>query len=205
MFKEIEIVFFDFGGVFVPRISKSTFRLAARLTNAPAEAVKDHFYKHCAAHQVGKELLIDCWHRINKKLGLPEKKIPKVARRLVLSYKGFAKPRSTVFKIVKELKKKGVRVGLISDTCEEHADVNAKRRFYRYFDPLILSHEVKTKKPGAKIFRLAAKRAKVKPQESVFIDDYDFNIRPAKRLGFRTILFENARQLRRELKKLGVL
>lgn len=202
---KIKIVFFDFGGVFVNRTSKPTFRLASRLTTVPAERIKERFYQHCAAHQVGKELLIDCWERINKELDVPAEKVPAISRKLVFAYKKFAKPRPAIFKLVEELKKKGIRVGLISDTCQEHAHINEKSGYYRHFDPLILSHQVGMKKPGTAIFRLALRRARVKPQEAVFIDDYDFNIAPAKRLGFHVIHFQDPRTLRRELKKLAIL
>lgn len=203
--RKIKIVFFDFGGVFVSRTSKPTFRLAARLTRTSPEAISDRFFAHCAAHQVGRERLIDCWNRINGELGVPARKISAISKQLVLSYKRFAKPRQAVFALVRALKQKGVRVGLISDTCEEHAAINQRAGWYRYFDPLILSHRVGMKKPGTAIFRLALRRASAKPRESVFIDDHEFNIEPAKRLGFHVIHFKNARMLRRELRKLKLL
>jgi epoxide hydrolase-like predicted phosphatase len=203
--RKIKIVFFDFGGVFVARTSEPTFRLASRLTAVPAERIGALFSKHCAAHQVGKESLIDCWKRINAELDVPAAYAHAVSRKLVSAYKKFAKPRPAVFKLAHELKKKGVRVGLISDTCEEHARINAQSGRYRYFNPLILSHRVGAKKPGIKIFRIALRRANVKPREAVFIDDRDGNLETAKRLGFHTIHFRNARMLRRELRTLNLL
>jgi len=44
----------------------------------------------------------------------------------------------------------------------------------------------------------------MKPEEAVFIDNRDWNIIPAKKLGMKTVLFRNNKQTFRELKKLGV-
>jgi epoxide hydrolase-like predicted phosphatase len=202
---KIKIVFFDFGGVFISRTSKQTFRLASRLMSVKPAIVEDAFFRHCEAHQIGNETLFSCWNRIGQELGLSAAKAKMVSKKLIAAYRVFAKPRPSMFKIVEALKKKGVRVGLISDTCEEHAAINAKFGYYRHFDPLILSHQVRTKKPGAKIFRLALKKAGVKPSESVFIDDHAFNLEAAKRLGFHVIHFRSVNLFRRQFKRLNLL
>ncbi len=54
------------------------------------------------------------------------------------------------------------------------------------------------------IFESLINKAKIIPDESLFIDDMEKNIKPAQELGFQTILFENKRQLVEQMKKLGV-
>ena len=48
---------------------------------------------------------------------------------------------------------------------------------------------MKCGKPGEKIFNDMAKKAKIDPRESLFIDDSPANIETANRLGYHTILF----------------
>lgn len=57
------------------------------------------------------------------------------------------------------------------------------------FEMLFLSYKMKCGKPGEKIFNDMAKKAKIHPQESLFIDDSPANIETANRLGYHTILF----------------
>jgi len=59
-------------------------------------------------------------------------------------------------------------------------------------------------KPAQRIYEVALAMAQAKPEESVFIDDRDRNLEPARGLGMRTIRFTDAAQLRQELAELGV-
>jgi len=59
-------------------------------------------------------------------------------------------------------------------------------------------------KPAQRIYEVALAMAQAKPEESVFIDDRDRNLEPARGLGMRTIRFTDAAQLRRDLAELGV-
>ena len=60
------------------------------------------------------------------------------------------------------------------------------------------------RKPDREIYEKVLKRIKMKPQETVFIDDVPKFVRGAKRVGMRAIRFRNKKQLVRDLKKLGV-
>lgn len=55
------------------------------------------------------------------------------------------------------------------------------------FEILFLSYKMRCGKPGDKIFNDMAKKAKIKPEESLFIDDSLANIEAANRLGYNTI------------------
>ncbi len=59
-------------------------------------------------------------------------------------------------------------------------------------------------KPDAAIYRLALEISQRPPEESVFIDDRPLNVECAARLGMHTVLFQNATQLERDLREVGV-
>jgi epoxide hydrolase-like predicted phosphatase len=202
---KIKIVFFDFGGVCVKSTSDRTFKLASKLLGVDEKIVRSKFESHHIAHQIGKERLIDCWRRICIELGSEPKKCLRISKKLIDVYEKLAKPIPQVFGIIKKLKKNGIGVGLISDTCREHAYINFKRGLYRYFDPLILSHKVGVKKPSDDIFLLALRKSRLRPKECVFIDDRIENVKKAKRLGMVSIHFKNPKLLRKELEKLDLI
>jgi putative hydrolase of the HAD superfamily len=54
------------------------------------------------------------------------------------------------------------------------------------------------------IFRIALEVTQRPPEECVFIDDRPLNLENPKKLGMKTIHFQNAEQLRAELKNCGV-
>ncbi len=202
---KIKIIFFDFGGVFVDSVSNKTFIFASKLSRIPPKRLKVQFFKNRYLHQIGKEKLKTMWYRIFVKEKIKPKDAKIFSKKIIESYAKFAKPRPEVFRIAKMLKKKNIRVGLISDTCEDHADINFKKCLYKIFNPLILSHQVGTKKPYDKIFKIALKKAGVRAEESVFIDDLAENIEAARKLGFTAIRFHNASQLLNRLKALKLL
>lgn len=59
-------------------------------------------------------------------------------------------------------------------------------------------------KPGSRIYEVALAMSQAEPGSSVFIDDRERNLEPARALGMRTIRFTDALQLRQELAALGV-
>lgn len=61
------------------------------------------------------------------------------------------------------------------------------------------------RKPTSRYFHRALALTQVAPARSLFIDDREQNLEPARRLGMGTILFRDATQLRRELEQRSLL
>lgn len=72
------------------------------------------------------------------------------------------------------------------------------------FKLFVSSCFVGLRKPEEGIYRLAMELTQSPPEESCFVDDRALNLESAARLGMKTIRFEDAQQLRKELSKLGV-
>jgi putative hydrolase of the HAD superfamily len=60
------------------------------------------------------------------------------------------------------------------------------------------------RKPTRDIYHRAVGMAQVDPARALMIDDRDQNLAPARALGMRTILFQDAAALRREIEALGL-
>lgn len=72
------------------------------------------------------------------------------------------------------------------------------------FTLFVSSCYVRLRKPEQAIYQLAMELTQHPPEESCFIDDRALNLESAIAVGMKAIHFENARQLREELRKLGV-
>jgi putative hydrolase of the HAD superfamily len=59
-------------------------------------------------------------------------------------------------------------------------------------------------KPARRIYEVALAMSQARPEASVFIDDRERNLEPARLLGMRTIAFSDAGRLKEELAELGV-
>ena len=64
---------------------------------------------------------------------------------------------------------------------------------------------VRLRKPDPAIYRLALDVTQKTPAECCFIDDRPLNLEGARLAGLRTIQFQDANQLRRELAEMGVV
>lgn len=81
---------------------------------------------------------------------------------------------------------------------------NVARRFGSLdaFEMQIFSAEVGLRKPDPRIFQHVLDLLGADPEEIVFVDDFSENILAARKIGFRTIQFTNARQAKNELEAL---
>lgn len=68
-----------------------------------------------------------------------------------------------------------------------------------YVNKMYLSYELKMMKPDPAIFREVLNCEKVKPENTLFVDDGERNIETARELGFRTFRPENGRDWTREI------
>ena len=69
----------------------------------------------------------------------------------------------------------------------------------------MISGDVGVNKPDRRIFDHLAEQFAIEPAAALFIDDSSANVDAAKALGFRAIQFTDAKALRRELVRLGLL
>jgi len=96
-------------------------------------------------------------------------------------------------------------VALLSNVSQIRSFVDEKFDLYSHFDRKFLSYKLGMQKPSKAIFTLALKKLKVKPQEALFVDDKESNLRVARELGIVCIQFNNNAQLATELAPLGLL
>lgn len=139
------------------------------------------------------------WIRLAKKLKV--KDTNSLKKIWLKSLKKNGPLNKKVVKIIKELKAKGYKVVAISNTFQHHEKLHRKLGHYRFFDKVFLSNRLEVRKPEKEIYLYCIKKLDVKPNECIFIDDKIRNVVGAKKVGMKAILFKNAEQLRRDLKK----
>ncbi len=62
-----------------------------------------------------------------------------------------------------------------------------KLKIRNYFDAIVLSFEAGVTKPDEKIYRIALRNLKVKPEEVLFVgDDFENDVKVPRRVGMKT-------------------
>ena len=101
--------------------------------------------------------------------------------------------------------RKNYKVIAFSGNIRERIEyLNEKYDLYNDFDDFLLSFEVGFAKREIEFYKILLKRIKCKPEECVFIDDYQEFLDIAKSLGIKTIFWKNTKQLKSDLRKIGV-
>jgi len=94
------------------------------------------------------------------------------------------------------------KVGLISNAWSGLRAFITQQKFDDVFDEMIISAEVGLMKPDPRIYRLALKKLKALPEESVFLDDVLVNVEAARSIGMSAIQFTRPEKSLEELKQL---
>ena len=109
-------------------------------------------------------------------------------------------PNTELWPVVEQLKARGIRLILLSNTCESHF-IRAYSDFsvLRLFDHKILSFEVGYLKPDPRIFNLALSLAECTSAECFYTDDIPAYIRSAKKAGLRGAVFTSVATLKQQI------
>jgi HAD superfamily hydrolase (TIGR01509 family) len=195
----IKAVLFDLGGVYFEDGTKKFLKILSTKTGTPVEKLYPIFRE-------GKSLK----YRENKISGreffewaakqLSNKFAPDELNNIWVSeYTEISGIRD----IIISLKNKGIIVTILSDNVPERITyLQEKYHFLDLFDDVILSYEVNLTKASSEIFELALSRINIKPEESIFVDDREVNLKVAKKLKLNTILFTGVNNLKKDLKKM---
>lgn len=89
--------------------------------------------------------------------------------------------------IVEEIKSR-YKIALLSNTNEIHYNYFEPqcRDLFARFDRCFFSHHMKMRKPDGEIFETLLEEMNYKPEETIFIDDSEINIKAAVGLGLAT-------------------
>lgn len=131
--------------------------------------------------------------------------IEKELRESLENIKGMVVKYDYAVSWVKELKAKGYQVLVLSNFASKaYSDCKDALEFLEYVDGGILSFRDKVIKPEPEIYRLLIDRYGLSPEECVFLDDTERNLRAAETFGFHTIHFTDREKALEELKEMGV-
>jgi 2-haloacid dehalogenase len=116
-------------------------------------------------------------------------------------------PVPGVHEIVAELDEKGVPLFAITNFSADFWKpfLAKEKAFFSHFRDIVVSGEVKLLKPDSAIYYLALDRFRLRPGETLFVDDRRMNIFGAEAVGMKAHLFTDADDLRTRLEAEALL
>ena len=187
----------DFGGVLTTSVTRS-FRAFCQEVGLPSELAKEAFVEayhshegESPVHQVETGAITVDEFGVGLARILSERSGVHVpAEGLIARLFARMETDEAMFGAVAAARRAGVRTGLLSNSWG--SDGYPREHFDELFDIVVISGEVRLRKPDPAIFTLASDRLGVAPSDCVFVDDLDKNIAVAQGLGMAGIHHRNA-------------
>lgn len=111
-------------------------------------------------------------------------------------------PNLGLIELIQTDLKQSYKIGILSNASENLLDELLSVEQLRLFDSVVLSCEVGLVKPDPRIYRLAATRLGVEPEQCIFIDDLSAYVRGANSAGMSAILYSDLDTLKKDLKSI---
>lgn len=194
----IKVIAFDFGGVLGPDADdwSNTFKQIPKLTGLTESILQNLFNLHWPKLKTGEESMKTFWSFVAL-----ESKNKIKPERLRRTYNNSIFVNRGILKLIRELKKKYQVVLLANDSDDDYIIKTKKLKLNKIFDKLYCSSQLGISKPNPEIFNYVLKDLGIKPQEALFIDNQEDNIKTAESLGINSILFTNYTETVTHIKK----
>lgn len=197
----IKLILFDLGGVLFTDGTSKFIKSISSKCKIPLEKVSDIVNGELGLKYREAQITRgEFWNQLVSKLSLTENIID-LENEWISYYQLLEKTKEIITKL-----KEKYKVYYLSNNVKERAErLNEKFDYLKLFDGGVYSHEVKAIKPDPKIYEFALNKSGFSANETVFIDDKQFCLDPAKKMGIQTILFETPEKLEQDLIELEVL
>lgn len=188
---------FDLGGVLFTNGTKQFITELAKRYSLSEESVKNIIDGDLGTqYREGGITRDEFWTKVKVKLAISES-VGSLEKQWIQGYEIIYETKNCI----KELSAK-YNVFYLSDNVKERVEALDRRfQFISLFKGGVFSHEVGVRKPDPKIYTFALSKAHALPSETVFIDDKESNLDPAKKMGITPLLFTTPEQLRRDIEK----
>ncbi|HOG18351.1 MAG TPA: HAD family phosphatase [Syntrophales bacterium] len=181
---EIDIVLFDFGGVLAEEGFKQGLAAIAKANGLDEDGfVKTaHDTIYATGYVLGKAPERVFWSALRQKTGV--RGDDDAFRQEILSR---FTVRDWMLDLVKALKTRGVRVGILSDQTDLLDRLDKRYHFFRFFDCIFNSYHVGKGKRDPSLFHDIVEELKTRPERVLFIDDDLGNVERARQQGWRAV------------------
>ena len=198
----IKTIIFDLGGVYFTDGTKTAIDKISKKYKLSRESVENLLKPGptlAQEYRRGNITANQFWDKFKKSLNIKAENKDLAG----MWIKNFTIIKGTI-KVIKRLKRKGIKVYFLSDAIKERIQyLQAKYSFLDIFDGGTFSYKVhRSKFESDEIFKIALKKTKEIPQNIVFIDDRERYVKKAVNLGMKGIVFKNPKQLNNELNKI---
>ncbi len=200
----IHVVLFDIGGVIVKWKDEWLYKDVAKKFGLSEVLLVNEGKKELSHLRLGKISEPEMWQRIGAKIN--SKELSNIKESLIHDiFKSRISIDESIFTIIKQLQKKNIKIGILSNTTLVTHSIVEELIDMSYFDYQFLSYRIGREKPDEKIFEYVTEQLPYSKKEILFIDDKISNVNAAKEFGIKAIHFTDTSQFIADLNSLEIL
>ncbi len=130
-----------------------------------------HLIEH--DRSIGKLTIQEGLIQVFKKIGIysEEKIFTIINNRLAALKDTFDAIPEESFQLLNELKSRGIKIGLITNTFSDEREIIKESRLFPYFDVALISYEQGICKPAPEMYQRMIERLGVAPEECLYVGD----------------------------------
>jgi putative hydrolase of the HAD superfamily len=191
-------VIFDYGNVLCARQQPADVAAMAAVFDAPVPAFEEAYWERRDVFDAAALTPEEYWGEIARAL---DRSLTggMLADATAIDNRSWSHPSPVMARWATAIRGAGLRTAILSNmpiTLRMHLDDQVT--WLPEFDHRTFSCDVKVSKPRPEIFEHCIAGLGTAPEETIFLDDREENIRAAAAMGWRTLLFEDAEQAQRE-------
>jgi len=202
-FRKFSAIVFDLGNVLIPFDYAPAINKLNKIQSGLGDKFAEFYKSNYFIHRDFEKGSIPEDSFINKMLEVVDHKID--AETFKNYYADIFSVNEDVVSLLPVLKK-NYKLFLLSNTNSIHQKYGwRKYEFLKYFDKLILSHEILSIKPEERIYREVEKASGLPSTDHFYIDDIQEYVDAAKKIGWDAIRFVDFHTLVGDLKERKIL
>lgn len=194
----IKTIAFDMGGVLIKSRKKRIQEKLAKELNIKKRNWIEIIRPIIKLSSKGKITRKKTLSNIKKILKENNKKLENA---LKIFYKRAYKINKDMLALSKKIKKMKYKVIIISNLAHFAKEILVENKNMKHFEERVISCDIRSSKPSRKLFQIALKKSNTKPNEMIFIDNSQNNIEAAEKIGIKSILFKNNKQVIKDLER----
>lgn len=193
----VNTIVFDFGGVLIGSSKEEEqgvmnyFMTTYGMTEKDLYNMIMIYYKTIQSDELMTELQARKLYKKNLEVEYP--RFAHVSDELFTAVSTRAHVFDYTIPLLDMLRSRGYKLYYLSNLAKCTYEARKKKGTYDFierFDGGLMSWETGTAKPDPKIYKMLANKYNLDMKSCIFVDDKDFNIDAAKKLGFKTILVD---------------
>ncbi len=192
----IRVVLFDFGGVIAEEGFFKGLQAIGKQNGLDPKSfftvVDSLIYE--TGYLIGTADEAEFWNAVRSRTGITgddESLKQEILRRFVI--------RPDMLSDVDTLRKRGVRVAMLSDQTNWLDEINERTLLFRHFDRVFNSYHIHKSKRDGSVFVDVCSALGTRPEQTLFVDDNINHIVRARRQGLQTIHFVTRDDFKKQL------